>query len=174
MQMTHKTDSTKYSAEVKVTIAAAHGCSRRMDTKEKTNAGNGPQNLWREPNASVKNAYSPPERGTTAPNSAKARAPTEKYLWSLRSRIVISSFYPGGWWILWRPTWWGRVRKSRSIWGRRLERRKFRSLSWDWWSGYWPRRDPLGVSFEPRPFFLETFPFQICCKLQFLIGNLLF
>lgn len=78
MQITHKTDSTRYSAEVNVTIAAAQGCNSKIETKENTKAGNGPQNLWRGPNASVKKAYSPPERGTTAPNSAKARAPVTK------------------------------------------------------------------------------------------------
>lgn len=71
----HKTDSTRYSAEVNVTIAAAQGCRSIIETKENTKAGNGPQNLCKGPNASVKNAYSPPDRGTTAPNSAKANAP---------------------------------------------------------------------------------------------------
>lgn len=80
IQITHKSDSTRYSADVNVKIAAAQGCISKIETKEYTKAGNGPQNLCKGANASVKNAYSPPDRGTTAPNSAKAKAPIKKVM----------------------------------------------------------------------------------------------
>lgn len=96
MQTKHKTDSTKYSADVNVTIAAAHGCNSKIETKENTKAGNGPQNLCRGPKASVKNAYSPPDRGTTAPNSAKAKAPVIKHGVVIRFRLVVCLGYLEG------------------------------------------------------------------------------
>lgn len=72
-----------------MTIAAAHGCKSKIETKENTKAGSGPQNLCRGPKASVKKAYSPPERGTTAPSSAKAKAPIKKKILSHRTVIAL-------------------------------------------------------------------------------------
>lgn len=68
-------NSTKYSADVRITMVIEHGLRSNTTRKAYMKAGSGPQNLCKGLKESVKKAYSEPDLGTTAPSSAKAKAP---------------------------------------------------------------------------------------------------